>query len=332
MRWIERHWQSITPLGILLLPLSLVMFLVVTVRRALYTSGVLARVALPVPVVVVGNITVGGTGKTPLVLWLTAWLRDRGFTPGIVSRGYGGNATGPMAVEAASDPARSGDEPLLLARRSGCPVWIGADRALAAQHLLAHHPECNVVVSDDGLQHYRLARDVEIAVIDGTRGFGNHMLLPAGPLREPVSRLQSVDAIVVNGGAADIGAWSRPAWRMNVAGREFHNVLNPQHRVTPEHFRNQRVHAIAGIGNPERFFRHLQELGVTFTAHAFPDHHVLNAADLVHADADAIVMTEKDAVKCGSFVTENCWALTVDAATDRALGDLVLRKLEAFRP
>jgi tetraacyldisaccharide 4'-kinase len=231
-------------------------------------------------------------------------------------------------VAPGADPRRCGDEPVLLAQRSGCPVWIGADRAAAARALLTAHPACDVLLSDDGLQHYRLARDVEIAVIDAERGLGNGWLLPAGPLREPASRLDEVDAVVVHGETPG-GVAPRPArCRMRLHGAEFHNLLNPGHRVGPGHFRHARLHAIAGIGNPARFFRHLQQLGLAFAAHPFPDHHPFTAADLAFDDADAILMTEKDAVKCRPYANEKCWALRVDAAVDAALGRLVLDKLD----
>lgn len=330
MAWLERYWQRTTLLGLLLYPLSVLYRSVVAVRRLLYRWGVLATVRLPVPVIVVGNITVGGTGKTPVVLWLVSYLREHGLHPGIVSRGYGGNTITAAAVTAGSDPAVCGDEPLLLARRSDAPVWIGADRAAAANALLAAHPECDIIVSDDGMQHYRLARDVEIAVIDGMRGLGNGHFLPAGPLRESSERLATVNAIVINmsqSSAIALKARAPATFAMTLRSRGFHNLLNQEHTATPEHFHNRRVHAVAGIGNPQRFFAQLQRLGLTFTTHEFPDHHAYTPADLTFNDADFVVMTEKDAVKCGSFATELYWALRVDAEIDPALGDLVLAKL-----
>jgi tetraacyldisaccharide 4'-kinase len=282
---------------------------------------------LPVPVIVVGNISVGGTGKTPLVLWLVEFLAGRGISCGIVSRGYGGDSEAPRPVVRGSDAARFGDEPVLLAQRTDAPVWVGADRAAVARALLAAHPDCAAIVSDDGLQHYRLRRDVEIAVIDGERGFGNGLMLPAGPLREPPSRLRSVDAAVVNGALHEI--YPAPdTFGMRLEGREFRNVLNPQHVVGPEHFQRARIAAIAGIGNPARFFAHLGELGLRFEAHAYADHHAYTGEDLPR-DADAVVMTEKDAVKCAAFASEKHWALRVDAVPDPALGEFILDKIKA---
>jgi tetraacyldisaccharide 4'-kinase len=324
---LERHWQRVTALSLLLYPLSLAFRSIVALRRIAYARGLLRAVRLPVPVVVVGNITVGGTGKTPLVLWLVGHLSQRGMHPGIVSRGYGASHAHASAVPPTAEPGRAGDEPLLLAQRSGCPVWTGADRVAAARGLIAAHPGCDVIVSDDGLQHYRLARDVELAVIDASRGLGNGLMLPAGPLREPAKRLREVDAVVINAAARASRASAR-AFDMRLEGREFRNLLNPEHVVGPGHFQRQRVHAVAGIGNPARFFAHLDALGIAFEAHAFADHHAYTPSDLDYAGADAILMTEKDAVKCTRFASETHWVLRVDAVPDPGLGELVLRKLK----
>lgn len=330
MRWLEQYWYRISPLHLVLWPLSLAFAALAALRRLLYRAGVLAVTRLPVPVIVAGNINVGGTGKTPLVIWLAQLLRERGYHPGVVCRGYGGSAGTPQRAAAGSDPGVIGDEAVLLARRCGCPVWAGARRAAAARALLAAHPECDALISDDGLQHYALARDVEIAVIDGERGFGNGMLLPAGPLREPLQRLARVDALVVNGAALFPRAMlpsGMPTFEMTLGGRTFYDLLNPARQAGPEHFARQRVHAVAGIGNPRRFFNHLRELGISFTGHPFPDHHEFEAADFACADADAVLMTEKDAVKCEQFGSEKFWALRIDAEFDLALGELILRKL-----
>jgi tetraacyldisaccharide 4'-kinase len=310
----------------LLYPLSLLFRSVVALRRAAFRASVLPSRRLAVPVIVVGNITVGGAGKTPLVLWLAEFLLQHGFHPGIVSRGYGSAARAPRRVTPVSDPASVGDEPLLLAQRSRCPVWVGTNRVAVGEALLHAHRECDVVLSDDGLQHYRMRRDMEIAVIDGARGLWNRWMLPAGPLREPPSRLRTVDAVVINGPAHALETLA-PAYAMRLEGREFRNLLNPAHVVGPAHFQSQRVHAIAGIGNPQRFFAYLESLGLRFEAHAFPDHHRYTAADLALAQADAILMTEKDAVKCAAFAAETHWVLRVDAVPDPGLGELILRKL-----
>jgi tetraacyldisaccharide 4'-kinase len=283
---------------------------------------------LPVRVIIVGNISVGGTGKTPLVLWPASFLKSHGYNPGIVSRGYGAHNREPRPVAATADPLRFGDEPVLLAQRSTAPVWVGADRVAATRALLAAHTECDVVLSDDGLQHYRLARDIEIAVLDGARALGNGLMLPAGALREPASRLTEVDAVVVNGSLTTHVA-AATLFAMNLEGRQFRNLLNPEHTVDADHFQRKSVLAIAGIGNPARFFAHLNRLGLSFRAQPFPDHHVYVASDLAHAQADAIVMTEKDAVKCAAFASEKHWVLPVDAVPSPELGELVLRKLKS---
>jgi tetraacyldisaccharide 4'-kinase len=321
-----RHWQRVTWVSAPLYPVSLLFRGIVAVRRAAYRSGVIGSTRVSVPVIIVGNISVGGAGKTPLALWLAEFLSRHGRRPGIISRGYGGTIKGPHAVAPHDDPARVGDEPVILARRSGCPVWIGRDRVAAARGLLEANPACDTLLSDDGLQHYRLQRDVELIVIDGERGLGNGWMLPAGPLREPPSRLHEADAVVVNGEqhAADVHPHAFP---MRVEGTEFHNVRDPRRVVGPEHFRGRAVQAVAGIGHPPRFFAHLRSLGIEFEAHAFRDHHAFSPRDIAFAGADAILMTEKDAVKCAAFASDECWALRVDAVPDAALGPFVLGRL-----
>ncbi|MBI1175308.1 MAG: tetraacyldisaccharide 4'-kinase [Sideroxydans sp.] len=328
MDGLQRYWYRITPLHLILLPLSLLFHLLAAMRRMLYRSGLLPSRKLPVPVIVVGNISVGGSGKTPLTLWLAQQLIENGWHPGIISRGYNHNQpspASPQAVYATSDPAEAGDEPLLMAQRKLCPVWIGRDRAAAGLALLQAHPECDVLLSDDGLQHYRLRRNVEIAVVDGIRRFGNGLLLPAGPLREPPSRLSTVDAVVTHGGGPAPGEFS-----MQLHGDIFYNLLNPETTARPVDFDGARIHAIAGIGHPERFFGHLHNLGIRAQTHAFPDHHRYSPSDLAFADADAILMTEKDAVKCAAFASEKCWVLRVDAQADPSLFQHLLEKIAPY--
>ena len=330
MTWLEHQWQRRTAGAALLLPLSALFGALSSARRSLYRHHLLTRERLDVPLIVVGNIMAGGTGKTPLVLWLCNWLQSHGYRPGIITRGYGGTAREAAPVYADSDPTRHGDEAVLLAWRSGCPVWTGRNRATAGRALLAAHPECNVIVSDDGLQHYALERDIEIAVIDGARGHGNGWLLPAGPLREPPSRLRSVNAVVVHGLPVPDGSADVATYGMHLVGRTFYNLLHRDRHVGPEYFTHKSVHAIAGIGHPQRFFAHLQQLGMTFSPHPYADHYPFRAEDLAYGNADAIVMTEKDAVKCQRFASERCWALPVDAEVDSELGTLVLRQLESL--
>ncbi len=330
-------WTRVTGLTLLLAPFSWLYGAAVAVRRWLYRALPSRSVRLPVAVIVVGNISVGGTGKTPLVLWLAARLREAGYQPGIISRGYGshgghgGKTKVPRAVHAQDDPALCGDEPVLLARRSGCPVWISAQRVNAARALLAAHPQCNVIISDDGLQHYALARDVEIAVLDTTRGdagLGNGWLLPAGPLREPPARLTRVDAIVLRGHSEPLAAATPPRYSMTLAPTGFYPLRDPARRVEAQHFQGQRVHAVAGIGNPQQFFDSLTRMGVVHVPHAFPDHHRYTAADITFADADAVVMTEKDAVKCERFAADGHWALQADAQIGGGLLQPILEQLE----
>ena len=319
------HWQHRKLKSRLLLPLAALFAAVAAARRLAWKSGLLRSRHPGVPVIIVGNITAGGTGKTPLVLWLARFLRDRGMHPAIISRGYGAARTDPRPVPADGSAADYGDEPCLMAQRAACPVWVGADRAAVAEAMRSSHPEVDVILSDDGLQHYRLARDVEIAVIDGARGLGNGWPLPAGPLREPPSRLAEVDAVVINGG--DAGGAFPQALPMRLQGDRFRNLARPQQMVAAAHFRGMPVHAVAGIGHPPRFFGQLRELGLACREHPFPDHHSFRAADLAFGDDAPIVMTEKDAVKCAAFATDNHWALVVDAGVDPRLGELVTARL-----
>jgi tetraacyldisaccharide 4'-kinase len=238
-----------------------------------------------------------------------------------------------------SDPHACGDEAVLLARRSGCEVWVGVDRVAVARSLLSARPACDVLVSDDGLQHYALARDIELCVVDAARGFGNGWLLPAGPLRERPSRLATVDAVVVNAGdgkALHPSLALIPAqtarFTMKLEGREFRNILNPEHRVGPGYFSGRRTHAVAGIGNPQRFFSQLQALGLEFTAHPFPDHYRFSASDLAYAGAEAVLMTEKDAVKCRDFGRRDLIAVRVDAELDPAFADLIWSRIHGRAP
>ena len=324
MHWLQNHWYRITPLHLILFPISLIFRVLVALRRELYRNGILTSHQLLLPVIVVGNISVGGTGKTPLTLALAQQLVKRGWHPLIISRGYKSASQQSQQVDSSATVQQVGDEPLLMAQRNVCPVWVGADRIATAQTALQSYPQCDVVLCDDGLQHYRLQRNVEIAVVDGVRGFGNGWLLPAGPLREPVSRLQTVDAVVVNGGET-----STDQYAMRLSGKVFHNLLDPGKTVTAGHFQTLNNHAVAGIGHPQRYFQHLQTLGIPFTPHAFPDHHPYRITDLSFTDCDAILLTEKDAVKCTAFADERFWVLRVEAQIDSTLLDHILRKIES---
>lgn len=306
-----------------MLPVSFVFVALAALRRGLYRAGLLTPVRLPVPVVVVGNVTAGGSGKTPLVVWLVDQLARRGRRPGVISRGYGVKAYVAREVSHGGTPALVGDEPLLIKRRTGCPVFVGRDRAAAGRALLAAHPECDLLICDDGLQHYRLARDVELAVVD-RRGFWNGWPMPAGPLREPVSRLRSVDAVVANGWEGDA------AFRMTLVGDRFERLQSDRDDSSPE-FAGKRLHAVAGIGEPQRFFDHLSALGLRFESHPFPDHHGYTAADLAF-DGDAILTTEKDAVKFGALARLPVWVLPVTATVKPDLAQFVLERIDGRPP
>jgi tetraacyldisaccharide 4'-kinase len=328
-RLVDAWYASrLTALTAALVPFAIAFGGAVAVRRALYRAGVLRARRLPVPVVVAGNVTVGGSGKTPLAAALCRALGERGWHPGIVSRGHGRADGRPIVVAPDADAARVGDEPLLLAR-TGVPVAVGADRVAAARSLLAAHPACDVIVADDGLQHYRLARDFEIVVVDAARGLGNGWQLPAGPLREPAARLDEADAIValVTPGAP-APRIAPNAWRMTLEAGAFVRVADRSQSQPASAFTGTGVHAVAGIGNPARFFAHLRSLGIAATAHPFPDHHPFAPRDLALPGARAILMTEKDAVKCEAFADGRCWYLPVRAHVDAAL---VTRIEEALR-
>jgi tetraacyldisaccharide 4'-kinase len=313
-----RHWRRRGVLAWLLWPASLVFGAIAFLRRV-FTR----RRRAGLPVIVVGNLTVGGSGKTPLVLWIAEHLRSKGWRPAIVSRGYPATIAVPKAVTVISEPGEVGDEPVLLARRSGCPVWVGADRLAAIRALRDAHPEVDVLVLDDGLQHYRLARDLEIAVVDA-RGFGNGFLLPAGPLREPRRRLRSVDAVVSHGAALE-------GYAMALEGAELHRMTDARDRRPAAAFAGQKVHAVAGIGDPNRFFLHLARLGLKPLPHPFPDHHPFRPEELEFGDDAPVMLTEKDAVKLRAAARPNWWVLPVTAKLDAAFGDWLLRRLDEFR-
>ena len=322
MDWLRKHWEKRTALRFLLIPASWLYRLLAAARRGCYKVGLIRVTRVPAPVVVVGNVSVGGTGKTPLVLWLSKFLTEQGFRPGIVLRGYGGHQTDTAVIAGpGSDPAVVGDEALLLARNSSCPVFVSRNRALAAQILVRDY-DCNVILSDDGLQHYAMARDVEIAVIDGDRRFGNGYQLPAGPLRESPKRLLAVDICVVNGRphTGEVG--------MQVVGLAFRQVTAPETQLETGAFRGQRVHAVAGIGYPHRFFSNLRDLGIEAKEHPFPDHYQFTARDIEFNDDWVVIMTEKDAVKCEQLADQRHWYLAVEAKPDPHLGMLVLKLLK----
>jgi tetraacyldisaccharide 4'-kinase len=301
------------PLRLLSLPFALS----VRLRRAAYALGVLRSHRLGKPVIVIGNLSVGGTGKTPLVIWLVEQLRGRGLEAGVVLRGFGGSgASGDKVhrVQADSEPAQVGDEAVLIRRRTAAPVAVARDRVSAAQLLV--EAGVDLIVADDGLQHLRLARDFEIAVVDAARGMGNGYLLPAGPLREPRSRLCTVGAVVINGAGmpCDLPSGAGPLFEMRLIGEHLQPLSGQGEGMALASLAGRRVHALAGIGHPQRFFSQLAAAGLTVIAHPFPDHHVYRAEQLRFGDGLPLLMTEKDAVKCVRFAAPDRWYLPVAAS------------------
>ena len=303
----------------LLLPLAMLFFLIIQIRRWVYK--IKCSDQFNVPIIVVGNITVGGTGKTPLVIYLAELLTAQGYHPGIISRGYKAENKRSQTITKNSDPLLVGDEALLLAIRTNCPVVINRDRTAAAKALLANY-HCDVIISDDGLQHYALARDIEIAVIDGTRRFGNGFLLPAGPLREPVKRLATVDFIVAN------GTNTVDEFSMKLGINKLYNLQQPNLTLDLTTLKGKMVHAVAGIGNPERFFMLLRSMGLNIVPHAFADHYAFKASDVDFQDEFMVIMTEKDAVKAKKFNNKNLWCLPITAELPVKFDHDLLTQLE----
>jgi tetraacyldisaccharide 4'-kinase len=329
--WLHRAWYGGHGWYRILLPLSALYWLLSALRRFLYRAGLLHTRRAKVPVIVIGNITAGGTGKTPVTVWLATALAERGFSPGVVSRGYGGSKSGTsMRVDARSDPAVVGDEPVLIAMRTGRPVVVDADRARGAAMLV--QDGADLVIADDGLQHYALARDYEICVVDGARGLGNGMLLPAGPLREPVGRIGEVDQVLINGRLRERDD-ALPTGMQNAI--EFRLVARDACRLNGsvtrpvERFAGTTVHAVAAIGNPGRFFDLLRGHGMQVIEHAFPDHAPLRPGELDFADNFDILMTEKDAVKFPRQVADRFWYVPVDVRIDPVVAAPWLEQIES---
>ena len=306
-------WYGNNPLAWLLLPFSLLFWVVSSVRRLLYVLHLKKVHRFPVPLIVVGNITVGGTGKTPLVVWLCGHLEELGYRPGIVARGYGGRASHwPQQVRPDSDPVMAGDEAVLLARLTGRPVCVGPDRPEAVRELL-EYTDCDIVVSDDGLQHYAMGRDMEIVVVDGERGLGNEFLLPAGPLRELPGRLRQADLVISN------GSWWDSIPIMKIADPVVLPLLDLTEEPQPlTRAEGEKVHAVAGTGNPRRFFTLLEQCGLEIIPHAFPDHYDYRREDLQFDDELPVLMTEKDAVKYARFATDRHWLVRIGVIPDEA--------------
>lgn len=330
MKRLDYYWYSQNPVAWLLLPVSWLFCAVAVLRRLMYVKYLLPTYALPVPVIIVGNISVGGTGKTPLLIALSDYLAQNGYKPGVISRGYGADVTGEYALSADDDAASCGDEPVLIHQRTARPVVIGRDRVAAAKKLLAEY-DCDVILSDDGMQHYRLNRDIEIAVVDTQRKFGNGFCLPAGPLREPVSRLNKATMVVYHGDSSD-------RHRISLQFGDAFN-LDTAERKKLESFVPDTVHAVAGIGHPERFFTQLRSVGLDVIEHAFPDHHKYTGSDIEFSDDAPVLMTEKDAVKCkpqypvikADGENRNIWAVPVHAEISDHLGSDLIALIEQCR-
>jgi len=313
MKSLDQYWNSLNLVSVLLLPLSGIFCLLAKFRKFLFDTGFLHRYQSPVPVVIVGNISVGGTGKTPLLIALVQQLQQAGVKPGVISRGYGGQSTvWPQRVVSTSTAEQVGDEPVLIFQRTGCPIVVGPDRKQDIELLLKSYA-CDLILSDDGMQHYALQRDKEIAVVDVSRQFGNGFCLPSGPLREPVNRLLTVDLVLINGGAKEENAFNLK----NSNCYAVSDLLDESCALAT--FSGHKVHAVAGIGNPQRFFDMLIEQGIDVIPHVFADHYRYDIDDVQFNDNYPVLMTEKDAVKCHSFDLHNHWAVRVDAVlTDTA--------------
>lgn len=324
---LDHYWYSTNIISLLLLPLSGLFCSISLFRAMLYKKELLKSYRAPVPVVIIGNISVGGTGKTPLIIALVMQLQAQGRRPGVISRGYGGHSKSwPLTVDATSTADLVGDEPCLIFQRTSCPVVVGPNRQKDIEMLL-QSSDCDIILSDDGMQHYALQRDIEVAVVDAQRLFGNGFCLPSGPLREPVSRLQSVDIVLFNGGDE-----SQPSFSMTAQQCvPFTGSATIKEPVGLEVFRGKTVHAVAGIGNPQRFFNMLEQHGVTVIPHAFADHQNYSQSDLIFDDEYAVLMTEKDAVKCKSFNLQNLWSVPVEISLSSSAQQLINQQLDLLK-
>ncbi|MFK8030518.1 MAG: tetraacyldisaccharide 4'-kinase [Gammaproteobacteria bacterium] len=322
-RWIHSVWYDGAVSGIVLVPLSWLYHLVLLVRAYFFTRGWKARYRSSLPVIVVGNITAGGVGKTPFVIWLVEWLQRKGHKPGVITRGYGGELSDSTFVTTLHSAREVGDEALMMFRRLSVPVVVGRSRSNSAAML--EESGVTIIVTDDGLQHYALERDVEICLVDGQRKFGNGRLLPSGPLREPVNRLESVTTVVNHVAALDDGqsgmALGNPRLRQLTTGQTRELSV----------FEGKSVHAVAGLGNPERFFTSLERAGLNVVAHPFSDHHDYVSHDVDFADDLPVLMTDKDAVKCEHFARDTFYAVRVDAQVSSDVERSILEAVNSFR-
>lgn len=317
MKSLPHYWYQTNIAAWLLLsllrPLSWLYCSVAVIRRKIYQWNIKKSYGCELPLIVVGNIVAGGSGKTPLLISLCEYIQNNGFRPGVVSRGYGGNISGVKQVSVDDTAAMVGDEPLMIYQRTGIPVVVGVDRVAAVDYLLDNN-HCDIVLSDDGMQHYRMKRDFEIAVVDSNRRFGNGFCLPAGPLREPVSRLNDVDMVVYNG--AESVTSEQCFYMLEIVCL---NKLNSGESRSLSSFTNRAVHAVAGIGHPARFFDQLRQNGLEVIEHAYPDHHVFQQHDFSGWENHCIIMTEKDAVKCRDLLLTDAWVVRVKAVFSEEL-------------
>lgn len=321
MKSLEHYWYQPGFLVWLLLPLSWLFCAVAVTRRKLYQLNVKKSYSADAPVVVIGNIVAGGSGKTPLLISICEYIKQQGFKPGVVSRGYGGTVTGLKQLHDDDQAELVGDEPMMIYQRTRVPVVVGPDRAAAVNYLLDNN-KCDIVLSDDGLQHYRMRRDIEIAVVDTNRRFGNGFCLPAGPLREPVSRLAEVDLVVYNG--TSTGGAENCCYTLEIV--ELYRLGSGESSSLAS-FTGKSVHAVAGIGNPERFFTQLRDNDIDVVEHAFSDHHRYQQDDFSGWDDGCIIMTEKDAVKCSSLSLPDAWVVRVEAQMTDMLESQLSSKL-----
>ena len=318
---ILRFWQKRNWLTLLLVPVSLFFYLVIFIRRLFYKIHLLKSDKPPVPVIVVGNIYIGGTGKTPFVIWLCNWLKSRGYKPGVVSRGYGGDSSKhPLLVTEKTLSQDSGDEPQEIFQATNVPVMVGRDRLANAFELYSKY-KCNIIISDDGLQHYRLARDYEFTIFDGSRGKGNGLLFPAGPLREPMSRAVPTKVVINGDNCHDLNGDHFYLRLTNLI-----NLLNGE-VVDIHEFTKDKIHAVAGIGNPQRFFNDLRAFGFDVIPHIFPDHYDYSEENLEFNDDIPVIMTGKDSVKCRKFANRKMWiapvSITVDSEIESDIDDFL---------
>lgn len=326
-RWLSKKWYqpSVSISLLALLPFSYLFRGIITCRRFAYQHHWLSSYRSSLPVIVVGNITLGGTGKTPFVIYLANYLRQQGFHPAIILRGVGGTAATPIVVTEHSSAFEVGDEAMLLFKHSGAPIIVSKNRTVAAQ-IIEKMGCCNIIISDDGLQHYQLQRDIEIILVDAERQFGNQQLLPAGPLREPVNRLTSADLIIENGTTA-----SQLGFSARYQPVAFIAVTNPNITKSLHDFTNQTIHAVCGIGHPEQFLSMLKQLRINTIPHIFKDHHLYTHDDITFDDKLSIIMTEKDAVKCKEIANENAWYLAVQLIIDEEFKKALQRKLTSLK-